>query len=200
MGKRFTDINRGGELKLALDNITKYRTNVAARTTSRVTGNGTPKRRIMVPVGIFPFSVGALAAGQTFEKYIVKMSQNAFTGTPPTGGRPPFGKAKIDNYYTNDVDKATSPETGFSPARVSTFESTGPSAYEKSKFTQLYYAKTPGTAYHYPIGRPKADPATMDERNAKKTLLSELSDEIKAATAGVIRRVSFKDEKMGGLK
>lgn len=197
MGKPFSDISRGGELKVALDNYNTYKTNLSTRTTSRVTGAGTPKRRISVPVAIYPFSVGPLAGGQTFEKYVVRMSKAAFAGT---GTPAPFGKSKIDNYFDDTLTGTIDPPTGFSAARVSTFESTGAAAYKQSKYTKLYYSRTPGVGYHYPIGRNKSSPATADEKDVKKTLQAALADEIQAAPSNQVRRVSFKDEKMGGLR
>ncbi len=196
MARRFSDINRGGELKVALDNYNTYKTNLSTRTTSRVTGTGTPKRRITVPVAIYPFSVGPLAGGQTYEKYQVKMSKATFDGT---GTPAPFGKEKINNYYDSTLTGAVDTPTGFSAARLSLFESTGAAAYKQSKYTKLYYSRTPGISYHYPIGRTTTAPGSLDEKNVKLALAAALADDIRAAPTGQLRRISFKDEKMGGL-
>lgn len=201
MGKRFSDVNRGGELKLALDNLTTYKTNAATRTTKRITGTGTPTRRLQGNVKIYPFSSAKSGTDTVYPSYRVKMSRSLFNGaTLPVGAVAPFATTKANNYYDETTTGAVKPPTGFSAARLSTFQSTGTGTYAQSKYTKLYYGKYPGTSYHYPIGRPKAGDQALDERQVKEALIAALNDDlITGVTAPNFRRVSFKDEKMGGL-
>lgn len=199
MGKRFSDVNRGGELKLALDNLTQYKTNAATRTTKRITGTGTPTRRNQVFVRIMPFSDTKAANETTFPSYRVKVGAHIATNTTITGGKAPFAGAKANNYFDITLTGAVKPPTGFSAARLSTFESSAAGTYAQSKFTKLYYIKTPGTSYHYAIGRPIAGPDTLDEQGAKEALIAALASDLTTVTAPNFRRISFKDEKMGGV-
>jgi hypothetical protein len=200
MGKRFSDINRGGELKLALDNVTQYKTNAATRTTKRITGTGTPTRRSQAFVRIMPFSDSKAANETVFPSYRVKVDVLVTTAGTKTGGKAQFALGKANNYFEKALTGSVKPPTGFSPAKLSTFESTAAGTYAQSKFTKLYYIKTPGTSYHYAIGRPIAGPDTLDEAGAKEALIAALADDL---TTGItppnFRRISFKDEKMGGL-
>lgn len=199
MTKRFSDVNRGGELKLALDNLTAYKTNAATRTTKRITGTGNPTRRSQVFVKIFPFSVGALAGGTTYESYRVKMNATLATGGTFTDPAP-FATGTANNYYDTDTTGTVKPPTGFSSARLSTFQSTGTGTYAQSKYTKLYYGKYPGRSYHYPIGRAKTGDKGLDEKQVKEALIAALNSSLTTGvTAPNFRRISFKDEKMGGL-
>lgn len=199
MGKRFSDVNRGGELKLALDNLTTYKTNAATRTTKRITGTGTPTRRLQTFVKIFPFSTAKSGTDTVYPSYRVKMDTLLATGATTTTPAP-FATTEANNYYDTTITGSVKPPTGFSAARLSTFQSTGNGAYAQSKYTKLYYGKYPGKSYHYPIGRAKAGDQTLDEKQVKEALITALAASlVTGVTAPNFRRISFKDEKMGGL-
>jgi hypothetical protein len=194
MARRFSDVSRGGELKVAMDNYNKYKTDITTRKSPRITGTGTPKNRLIDNVGVIPFSVAVV--GATPQVYIVGLVRvGAADPDAAGGGTPDWAKAKMDNYYDpTPPDGAISAPRGFRAARASTFEPSdpdGPGKYTKSKFTGLYYSKRPGTGRQYPIGRAKAAPS-LDEIEVKKAIKADLITELNAVN---YRRLSFSDER-----
>jgi hypothetical protein len=190
MAKRFSDIDRAGELKYAFDNYNAYKTNLATRQTVRVTGTGTPKARNLVKVAVYPFTSAPIAQGTTYEDYQVSMTKASLDGVSPV---PSWGKTEALKYFDDTpANTVVAAPKGFQAARMTTFEPGGAASYVKSKFTKLYYAKRPGTSAHYPIGRLRTAPGTGDEQEAKSALRAALATEL-GTTAG--RRVSFKDER-----
>ena len=193
MGRRYSDIKRGGELKTALDNKTAWDLNTnGARKTKRLTG-GTGTKRNLKTVSVIPFTTDGDLTPPT--RYLVRMTAKSFDTSTGTA----FAKTKADNYYDTTPDaSAVKPPSGFRPARMSTFQTTGTGTtinYVQSKVTKLYYPQRLGDAYHYPIGRAKASPQTGDERSTKAALLADLVTELNAVAG---RSVTFSDEKMGG--
>lgn len=191
MGKRFGDIENAGVLKIALDNLTKYRADAATRLSPQITGSGIPKNRIQVKVGIVPFESAATAETITSgaAQYIVGMAKAAVDSAEN------FGKAVTSGYYdATPKTLATPSPKGFSPSRVRIFNPTSETAkYTKSKFTGLYYAKREGVGVSTPIGRKALGDA---EESTQKAILSALTTEINAEP---YRRVNFTDEKAPGL-
>lgn len=197
MGKRYSDIQRGGELKTALDNKTAWDLNTnGARKTKRLTG-GTGTKRNLKTVGILPFTLKSDNATM----YLVKMSGKSFDSADAATA---FGKTKADNYYdatpTGDGKFYDSPPTGFSAARMSTFHPTGTGntvTYVQAKATKMYYPKRDGVSFHYPIGRLRTAGGTADEQETKKAIKADLIALLNQ-TPG--RSVNFKDEKAGGTR
>jgi hypothetical protein len=190
MGRRFADINRAAEIKFAADNLAAYRASVLTRQSPRVTGVGTPKTKKSKLVSIRPFSA-ALAVGNI---YLVKRTTEILDGGVAQP-RTPFGQGVFDNYYDDTpVAGAQTPPKGFSPARANVFVPIVDSlpTYVKSKFTGLFYPKTPGTANSYPIGRNTTGTGTDDEAETKATIKGAV-----LTTTGLVAgtRVSFSDER-----
>lgn len=193
MGRRYSDIRRGGELKTALDNKTAWDLNTNnARKTKRLTG-GTGTKRDQKTVTIIPFSIKPATTAAV--KYLVKIQGKSFT----TSGGSAFGKAKADNYYdSTGITNAEKPPSGFSAARMTTFQSTATGTtinYIQAKATKLYYPERKGDRFHYPIGRLTSSPDSGDEKDVKRAILADLLTELNAQTG---RTITFKDEKAGG--
>jgi hypothetical protein len=189
MAKRFSDIEKAGVLKLALDNLTKYRADAATRQSSQITGNGTPKNRIQQKVAIVPFYI-AVTAVDAKAKVIVNASKASVEATDN------FGKTALAGYYdATPPDGAGSKPQGFKPSRVRTFNPTVETAkYTKSKYTGLYYAKREGVGYSLPIGqKAPGDSEETIQRAIKAAMTSDLNAE-------PYRRVSFTDEVPPPLK
>jgi hypothetical protein len=201
MGKPFSDISRGAELKTAQDNYNLYKSDLSSRTTKRVTG-GTGKAKDSLIVGVLPFSETVAALDANAGGVLVKMTK-VVAGTTPAP--PTWADTKADNYYdktpTGTGKTFSKPRTGFRAARMTASSLVTPSAttvpYVKSKFTKLYYPKPPRTAKHYAIGRLLSAPATSDEVQTKNAIYVDLVTQL-AAERG--RTLTFKDEKMGGIR
>ena len=189
MAKRFGDIENAGILKVALDNLNKYRAEAATRPSPQITGEGTPKNRAQVSVSISPFYLsGVTATNLAKSKLIVRAAKAAVTAAE---GAENFGKTVIGNYYdATPADGAEDAPEGFAPSRCRTFHPTVADAkYTKSKYTGLYYAKRTGIGYSFPIGRKVAEDTQekvqADIKNSLTTALNEID----------YRRVSFTNEK-----
>ncbi len=190
MARRFSDIDRAGELKFAFDNYNTYKTNLATRQTVRVAGTGTPKARNLVRVAVYPFTSAPIAGGLTYEDYRVSMTKASLDGVAPV---PSWGKTEALKYFDDTPENTViDAPKGFQAARMSIFEPSGNAVYAKSKFTKLYYPKRSGNSAHYPIGRLRATPGTGDEQEAKAALRAALATAL-GQTAG--RRISFRDER-----
>jgi len=191
MAKRFRDIKKGGILKLALDNLTKYQADAATRQSPQITGTGTPKNRIRVKVSVTPFYTEATpeAVASGAAAYIVGAAKSSLEGTEN------FAKATIDNYYDTTPKAGAKPRPeGYSPSRCRVFNPTSEIAkYTKSKYTGLYYAKREGVGYSLPIGRKVAGDR---EEAVQAAILGALTAEINAEP---YRRVNFTDEQPPGL-
>lgn len=187
---RFSDIYRGGELKLALDNLNKYRSDATTRQSPRLTGTGTPKQRVQTKLAVIPFESKVLGGGTTH--ILVRASKAAVESTDN------FAKATISKYYTEAgkvaEGKLQNPVKKYSPARAVTFDPVTGAAgkYTKSKFTGLYYVKRDGVTSSLPIGlTTTADTAT--ELQVKSTIRGELQTVIDQEA---YRRISFTEEKI----
>lgn len=187
MAKRFGDIENGGILKLALDNLNKYRAEAATRPSPQITGEGTPKNRIQVKVAVIPF----------YDEITTEMitAKTAYM-TVPNGkaaleSAENFAKSKAEGYYDpSPNDKSRPREKGFSPSRLRVFNPTSETAkYTKSKYTGLYYAKREGLGFSLAIGRKVAGDR---EEAVQKTIVGDLATELNAEP---YRRVNFTDEK-----
>jgi hypothetical protein len=190
MGRRFNDIEQAGVLKLALDNLNKYRAEAATRPSPRITGTGTPKNRIQSKVAVVPF-YDEVTADQFTSKaaqIIVNAAKASLEGTEN------FAKTVLDTYYdVTPGDKARTSPRGFTPSRCRVFNPTSSAGkYEKSKFTGLYYVKREGASYSLPIGRKAAGDR---EEAVQAAIVSELTAEINSEP---YRRVNFVDEKPPG--
>ena len=193
MARRFSDIERAGELKYAADNYVKYKTDIASRKSSRITGTGTPRQVKYKKVGVRPFSQAAGGATPViyFTKRIISSSKGG-TVIPSSV----IGAGKFDNYYDETPANTTSDAPrGFRAARASIFEATTAAKYEKSKYTGLHYPKKEGKAAHYPIGRSKTTP--LDEVETKKEIAGALVDDLNAVALGA--RLSFSDERAASV-
>ena len=191
MARRFGDIENGGVLKLALDNLNKYRAEAATRPSPQITGTGTPKNRIQQRVGITPFypEIDATQFTAKTASFIVGAAKASLVGTEN------FGKTIIDGYYdATPSDKAKPAPKGYVPSRCRVFNPTSEVAkYTKSKFTGLYYAKREGIGYSLPVGRKVAGDR---EEAVQAAILAALTAEINAEP---YRRVNFTDEKPPSL-
>ncbi len=187
MGRRFGDIENGGVLKLALDNLNKYRAEAATRPSPQITGTGTPKNRIQLKVGVIPFYSEVLPEGITSgaSQLIVGTGKAALEGTEN------FGKTVIDGYYDATPKAGAKPAPkGYTPSKCRVFNPSSETAkYTKSKFTGLYYAKREGIGYSLPIGRKVAGDR---EEAVQAAILTALTAAINAEP---YRRVNFIDEK-----
>ena len=188
MPKRFSDINRGGELKLALDNLNKYRAEALTRTSPRITGTGVPKNRLRSIVSVAPFYMAPGAAAA-----LKKVQVSQLKGVDTAGEN--FGKGAVSPYQGEAKASNTPKPQGFSPARVRIFEPESEDSvgkYEKSKFTGLYYVKRPGKGFNMPIGKAAAD----DTYEGVTTAISNaLASEVNAKA---YRRISFQEELIPG--
>jgi hypothetical protein len=193
MGRRYTDIRRGGELNTALTNKYNYDMNTkGARTTKRLTG-GTGTVRLQEIVGIYPFS---RKGDKTPPLCLVRIQKASLDDTAA------LGYTEFAKYYDKtpsaDGKVFDSPPSGFSPARATVSVLTNPEAktftYKQAKATKLYYPDKPKTRRHFPIGRLLTAPDTLDEIEVKKAIKGELATQL-----GAGKSLNFKDEKAGGL-
>lgn len=183
MARRFSDVENGGVLKLALDNLNKYRAEAATRPSPQITGIGTPKNRVQQRVAIVPFYI-TVTAVDAKAKIIVNASKASVEATDN------FGKAALTGYYdATPPEGASSKPLGFKPSRVRTFNPTVAEAkYTKSKYTGLYYGKREGVGFSLPIGQ-KAP--SDSEESVQKAIKGAITSELNAEP---YRRVSFTDE------
>jgi hypothetical protein len=189
MARRFSDVNRGGELKLALDNYNTYKTDAATRQTKRLKG-GTVTNRPRIIVSIYPFSEAPVLAEAeaVYPQFLVRMGQTPTTGENWAGTE----LAKYSDATPAGAAAAQDAPKGFRAARANAFDPTGTTAdYEQSKFTKLYYVKRPGVTFHYPIGRLKSGLGN-DETTVKRSIKASL---LTALNAQAYRRLSFSDER-----
>lgn len=188
MPRRFSDIYRGGELKLALDNLNTYRADAATRQSPRITGKGEPKNRQKVIVAVAPFYMAATSDAK-LKVVQVGASKASYDATAADN----FGKTETDKYLKAASDSNTEKPDGFSPARIRTFNPTSEKgSYEKSKFTGLYYVKRPGVGYSLPFGKKLA---TDSYESVLADLRSSLATEVNAEA---YRRVNFTEEFIPG--
>lgn len=178
MARRYSQIKRGAEYDLALDNYVTYIRDAATRPTKRLRGGTRGARRQTVAAALLPFGMD-MAAG---EYIAVRAGQNSITG---------LGNALTNRLFTQGTNLANSSKmTGFRPARVSAFQGNGAAAYTQSKITKLYYLKYEGDSFSAPFG---ALTATEEEADGYRLVRAAV---ITAFGASDIKRISFSPEKV----
>lgn len=188
MGNRYSDIKKGGELKIALDNYVDYLTNPANRTTKRVTGGsygGT--KGAMIRIGIRPFGV-PVAAGF----YVInQVRAEALTTTGANfDGIADFGSGTDKRFEkTIDVTNIVAAPEGYVPARVSAFKGVGAPTYKQSKVTKLYYLHYPGKTWSCPFGRLMT---ALGDNELEQTVYNSVKEAVLAEAT--ITRVSIRDQ------
>lgn len=141
MATRYSDINRGAELKKAQEALENYRKN---KTTKKLTGGTVSRKVARTTVTVKPFD------GDYTKPLIVTATQNS--------------SEKLSSLIAGRIDSTASAlATGtriqnFRPARIHYFSPDGSNAiYVQSKATSLYYIKYPGQSYSMPFGAQSAN-------------------------------------------
>lgn len=151
MGKRYSNINQGAELKRAQDALTNYRRN---RQTKRTTGGTPGKSRSRIDVSVLPFG----SAGT--DRALVSTTGDSYTKL-----------STVINTRTSKDDKtiaASSKFDGFQPARLHYFSPDNDQrSYVQSKQTGLFYLRYNGINYSAPFG---ATAKTEEYEAAARTL------------------------------
>jgi hypothetical protein len=178
MARRYSQIKRGAEYDLALDNYVTYIRDAATRPTKRLQGGQRGARRETLEAAVLPFGM-ELAAG-TYAQ--TRISQSAFAG---------IGGALTGRVFTQGSQLAGATPLGkFRPARVSSFRGTGAANYVQSKVTKLYYLKYEGDSFSAPFG---ALTNTEEEAVGAAAVRTAIRGIFGAAD---IQRVSFSPEKI----
>ncbi|NET38618.1 MAG: hypothetical protein F6K19_42605 [Cyanothece sp. SIO1E1] len=198
MADRFSRVLKGGELKRALDNYIGYLQDLDNRQTSRFTGAGTPQARAAaVSAGVRLFGAD-IPTGN----YILTSAGSSGLGASAANfdGLADIGTGtdrRVVYDASVDPNEVIAPPGSFkSPAKLSVFVPTGgASSYVRSKFTQLYYAKTPGRNYTTPIGRVIGVNGDLENfANAR----AQIKASLKGTGPGQFRRVSIREENYEG--
>ncbi len=196
MAQRFSNIKRGGEYKKALDNYTTYLSDLNTRSSSRVTGQGTPGTRGRTQAA----GVRLFGADMDADKYIVSRvgeialsaSGAAFDTIADFG----VGADKRVEYAVDAANVVGEPEGFAQPARLTVFKpGAGAATYKRSKFTGLYYIKYSGKSFTTPFGR-KQNVAGTNERFG--TARAQIIAALKGDGANQFPRVSIREENFDG--
>jgi hypothetical protein len=178
MVRRYSQIKRGAEYDLALDNYVTYIRDAATRPTKRLRGGARGARRTTVAAALRPFGM-ELPAG-TYAA--VRASQDSVTG---------LGSALTTRLFTSGSQlTGANPISKFTPARISAFRGSGAATYVQSKITKLYYLKYEGDSFSAPFG------ATGDAEEEQTGARAVRAAVLSVFGAADIKRVSFSPEKV----
>lgn len=140
MARRYSQIKRGAEYDLALDNYITYIKNVDTRPTKRLQGGSRGARRQTRYAAVRPFGVempaGTFAATRVGEESFTEVG-SAVASRLFTSGANLTGASRLDK---------------FRPAKAVGFRGTGAAAYVQSKVTKLFYLKYTGDSFGVPFG------------------------------------------------
>lgn len=177
MGRRYSQIKRGGEYKAALDKYVDYLQNMDTRPTKRVQGGARGARRKLEIRHVKPFGIET----QADEFYQVRCSAESLTDLGAAVGT---RLTTAPNTATIETNKK------FRPARFSAFKGSGAATYVQSKVTGLYYLKYEGDSYSLPFG---AISDTEEEAAGSKIVKAAV---LTAFGAADIKRISFTPERV----
>jgi hypothetical protein len=178
MARRYSQIKRGAEYELALDNYITYLRATDTRPTKRIQGGTRGARRQTIPAALRPFGVDLGATPYISVRVGLDSSQElagAVTGRLFTSGANLAAATRIEK---------------FRPAKASAFRGTGAAAYVQSKVTKLYYLKYTGDSFNIPFG------ATSDTEEEFAGGTAVKNAIITAFGAADIKRVSISPEKV----
>ena len=140
MTRRFSQIKRGAEYNVALDNYVAYIRNSETRPTKRMRGGIRGARRQTLAAAVRPFGI-ELASGVFASTRVGQDSLTALTSTVSS------------RLFTSGAQlTGARPLKGFKPAKISAFRGTGAASYVQSKVTKLYYLKYAGDSFSVPFG------------------------------------------------
>lgn len=178
MARRYSQIKRGAEYDLALNNYVDYIRNAQTRPTKRLQGGIRGARRQTLPAAVRPFGA-ELGAGVYYSTRIGQESSNE------------IGSALSTRVFTQGAQLAGAIRLqGFRPAKVTAFRGSGAAAYVQSKVTKLYYLKYTGDTFGAPFGALSDTEEELAGGTAVKTAILTLFG------AADIKRVSISPEKV----
>lgn len=174
---RFSDIRRGGELKLKLDAYTNYLQNPPApRLNSR--GDRAPSKQVFLN----PFGMDLA----TDEIVAVNANSDGYTKLAASVNLPATGALVAETSGTSTIRSLGR----FRPAKVSTFENaTKTKTTPNSRFTGRPYLKYTGEGFSCPFGRRNADDDIND-------CFGEIKKILRARQNLQVNRVSLTPERI----
>jgi hypothetical protein len=179
MARRYSQIKRGAEYEVGLNNYIDYLRLAETRPTKRMQGGVRGARRQTIPAAVRPFGVDLGATALAAVRVGTESHQEL--GAAVTAGR----------LATEGATLATAQRIeGFRPARVSAFRGSGAAAYVQSKVTKLYYLKYTGDSFSLPFGAT----AGAEEEHAGGTAVKAAI--LSAFGAADVKRVSISPEKV----
>jgi len=178
MARRYSQVKRGAEYEVALDNYVEYLRNATTRPSKRLQGGIRGARRITLPAVVRPFGIDLSVApfvhirvGQeSFQEMTGTVTGRIFT----TGANLALG-VKLDK---------------FRPAKAAAFRGTGAATYVQSRVTKLYYLKYTGDSFNIPFG---ATTETEEEYAGSAAVKTAI---LAAFGAADIKRISITPEKV----
>lgn len=178
MARRFSQIKRGAEYEVALNNYVDYLQNAQTRPSKRLQGGIRGARRITLPAAVRPFGI-ELPAGTFLETRVGQESNQELSSVVAT------------RLFTSGANLAAATRTEkFRPARAAAFRGTGAAAYVQSKVTKLYYLKYTGDSFSIPFG------ATSDAEEEFAGSTAVKNAIITLFGAADIKRVSITPERV----
>lgn len=178
MARRYSQIKRGAEYDLALDNYLTYLRAADTRPTKRIQGGVRGARRVTLPAAVRPFGA-ELSGGAYLSTRIGQESSQE------------IGSALSTRVFTQGAQLAAAIRMQkFRPAKVSAFRGTGAAAYVQSKVTKLYYLKYTGDSFSAPFGATSDAEEELAGGTAVKNAIITLFG------AADIKRVSISPEKV----
>lgn len=178
MARRYSQIKRGAEYEVGLNNYIDYLRTAETRPTKRMQGGVRGARRQTLPAALRPFGVDLGTAPYVAVRVGLDSSQElaaAVTGRLFTSGANLAAATRIE---------------GFRPAKASAFRGTGAATYVQSKVTKLHYLKYTGDTFNIPFGAT----AETEEEFAGGTAVKNAI--LTAFGAADIKRVSITPEKV----
>lgn len=179
MARRYSQIKRGAEYDLALNNYVDYLRTADTRPTKRMQGGVRGARRQTIPAALRPFGVDL--GTDTLIAVRVGLESSQTLGAAITTAR----------LTTDAAAQATAQRVeGFRPAKVSAFRGSGAATYQRSKVTKLYYLKYEGDTFNLPFGALTG----AEEEHAGGTIVKAAV--LSAFGAADIKRISISPEKV----
>lgn len=170
MGRRYSDIRRGGRLNAALTAYTNYLQTAATRVPGVGTGTARPPQ---VDLAIVPFNADVA----TGDFWLARVSEPA---------RALMGSAVATRAQATSTTVAANRIPGYKPAKIVMFAGSGTSTVATSAITGQRYLRYAGQTYSHPFGRATGTDREQEEYNA-----------IRAALEGPNRRFSLQSETIG---
>ena len=178
MARRYSQIKRGAEYEVGLNNYIDYLRLAETRPTKRMQGGVRGARRQTIPAAVRPFGIDLdanLAAVRVGSESHQELGGAVTAARLVTTGAPLATAQRIE---------------GFRPARAAAFRGSGAATYVQSKVTKLYYLKYAGDSFSLPFGAT----AGTEEEHAGGTAVKAAI--IAAFGAADVKRVSITPEKV----